>query len=135
MKNKIVKLLRDNPNATNVLREWFLGNLKAGIDEKMDQRFKDFIMSQRVDDEKLATMIERGPAGVIYVFDEHEIFINVVYQDEVGFVWDLGHPYGGNPSIPYNKRMDAEHKAIFKALELLEEKLKPKQDEEKEEKS
>ena len=135
MKKQIIKLLQDNPHATEVVREWFLNNLRKGIDKDMGEEFAKFIMNQKIGTDKLATMIHNGPSGLIYVFDDNDIFINVVYQDEVGFVWDMGHPYGGNPSIPYNTRMKAEHKAIFKAMEILEEKLKPKNDEKSEEKS
>ena len=135
MKKQIIKLLKDHPHAAEVVQEWFLNNLRKTITEDMGEEFKKFIMAQSVDLDKLATMIERGPSGLMYVLDEHDIYINVVYQDEVGFVWDMGHPHGGNPSIPYNTRMQAERKAIFKAFEILEDKLKPQKDEKSEEKS
>ena len=135
MQKQIIKLLKDHPHAAEVVQEWFLNNLRKTITADMGEEFKKFIMAQSVDLDKLATMIERGPAGLMYVLDEHEIYINVVYQDEVGFVWDMAHPYGGNPSIPYNTRMQAERKAIFKAFEILDKKLKPKKDEKDEEKS
>ena len=39
----------------------------------------------------------------------------------------MAHPYA-NPSVPFTSRKKAETKAIFKAFELLEDKLKPKTD-------
>ena len=101
----------------------------------MPKEFQEFVKAQQVTNEKLAVMVKEGPRGLFDVFDDNEIYINIVYQDEVGFIWDMGHPHGGNPSIPYNNRRDAEHKAIFKAFEILEEKLKPVKDEKSEEKS
>jgi len=135
MQKQIIKLLEKHPQAKNVVQQWFLNNLLKTVDEGMPEEFKKFVMAQTVDDDKLATMIKEGPRGLLDVLDEHEIFINVVYQDEVGFIWDIGHPHGGNPSIPYNTRRQAEHKAIFKAFEILDKKLKPKEDEKSEEKS
>tara|TARA_B100001769_G_scaffold274025_1_gene271507 strand:+ start:1431 stop:1838 length:408 start_codon:yes stop_codon:yes gene_type:complete len=135
MKKQIVKLLQEHPKATEVLQEWFITKLHKSITKKIPEEFQKFVESQTIDLEKLSVMIEKGPSGLLYVFDDHDIYINIVYQDEVGFVWDMGHPHGGDPSIPYNTRMKAEHKAIFKAIEILEEKLKPKKDEKSEEKS
>ena len=106
---KVIKLLDDHPNVKEVVRAWFTERLVKTLDDSMPKEFQEFVKAQ--------------------------IYINIVYQDEVGFIWDMGHPHGGNPSIPYNNRRDAEHKAIFKAFEILEKKLKPKKDEEKEEES
>jgi len=135
MKKQIVKLLKEHPKTTEVLQKWFMTKLHKSITKKIPEEFQKFVESQTVDLEKLSVMIEKGPSGLLYVFDDHDIYINIVYQDEVGFVWDMGHPHGGNPSIPYNTRMQAEHKAIFKAIEILEEQLNPQKDEKSEEKS
>lgn len=135
MQKQIIKLLKEHPKATEVLQKWFITKLHKSITKEIPKEFQKFVESQTVDLEKLSVMIEKGPSGLLYVFDDHDIYINIVYQDEVGFVWDMGHPHGGDPSIPYNTRMKAEHKAIFKAIEILEEKLKPKKDEKSEEKS
>ena len=130
-----IKLLEKHPNAAKEMQDWFLNNLLKTMKDDMPEEFKKFVKGQTVDNDKLAVMIKEGPRGLFDVFDKHDIYINIVYQDEVGFVWDLGHPYGGDPSIPYNTRKQAEHKAIFKALEILDNKLKPKKDEKSEEKS
>tara|TARA_Y100000004_G_C8807226_1_gene366023 strand:- start:188 stop:592 length:405 start_codon:yes stop_codon:yes gene_type:complete len=132
---KVIKLLDDHPNVKEVVRAWFTERLVKTLDDSMPKEFQEFVKAQQVTNEKLAVMVKEGPRGLFDVFDDNEIYINIVYQDEVGFIWDMGHPHGGNPSIPYNNRRDAEHKAIFKAFEILEKKLKPKKDEEKEEES
>ena len=135
MKKQIIKLLEDNPNAKNEVQSWFLSNLLKTVDKGMPQEFKEFVEAQSIDDDKLAVMLTASPRGLFDMCDEHKIYINIVYQDEVGFVWDMGHPHGGSPSIPYNTRKKAEHKAIFKAMEILEDKLKPKKDEKSEKES
>ncbi len=132
---KVIKLLDDHPNVKEVVRAWFTTKLVKTLDDSMPKEFQEFVKAQQVTNEKLAVMVKEGPRGLFDVFDDNEIYTNIVYQDEVGFIWDMGHPHGGNPSIPYNNRRDAEHKAIFKAFEILEKKLKPKKDEEKEEES
>jgi len=135
MKKRVIKLLADNPNAKNEMQSFFLQQLLNTIEDDMPEEFKKFVKGQTVDDEKLSTLVVNSPRGLFDVFDKHDIYINVVYQDEVGFVWDMGHPHSGNPSIPYNTRKKAEHKAIFKAMEILEDKLKPKKDEKSEKES
>tara|TARA_R100000544_G_scaffold35410_2_gene22728 strand:- start:125 stop:538 length:414 start_codon:yes stop_codon:yes gene_type:complete len=124
---QVIKLLNDNPLSKNEVQKWFLNNLVKTITEEMPKEFQEFVKAQTVDDAKLAVMISEGPRGLFDIFDNHKIYINIVYQDERGFVWDMAHPYA-NPSIPYTNRKKAETKAIFKAFELLEDKLKPKKD-------
>jgi hypothetical protein len=134
MKQQIIKLLNRHTYSTKEVQAWFLSNLLKTVDDNMPEEFKEFVKSQTVDDDKLATMIKESPRGLLDVFDEHEIYINIVY--EVGFVWHLGHPYSeGGASVPYNTRKKAEYKAIFKAIEILDNKLKPKKDEKTKEKS
>ena len=135
MKKQVIKLIAEHPHATKEVQKWFLQNLLKTVNDEMPEECKKFVMSQTVDDEKLATIVTNGPRGLFDVFDKHEIYINIVYQDGVGFVWDMGHPHGGNPSIPYNIRMKAEHKAIFKAFKILDEQLKPAKDEKSKKKS
>ena len=135
MKKQVIKLLADNPHAKKEIQSFFLQKLLNTIEKDMPEEFKKFVKGQTVDDEKLSTLVVYGPRGLFDVVDKHDIYINIVYQDEVGFVWDMGHPYGGDPSIPYNTRKKAEHKAIFKAFEILEDLLKPKKDEKSKKKS
>ena len=130
-----IKLLEKHPNAAKEMQDWFLNNLLKTMKDDMPEEFKKFVKGQTVHNDKLAVMIKEGPRGLFDVFDKHEIYINIFYQDEVGFVWDMGHPHGGNPSIPYNTRKQAETKAIYKAFEILEHKLKPEKDEKSQEKS
>ena len=136
MKQQIIKLLNRHTYSTKEVQAWFLSNLLKTVDDNMPEEFKEFVKSQTVDDDKLATMIKNVCFAILVLFDEHEIYINIVYQDEVGFVWHLGHPYSeGGASVPYNTRKKAEYKAIFKAIEILDNKLKPKKDEKTKEKS
>ena len=122
---QVIKLLQDHPLSSKQVQNWFLNNLLKTVDEGMPEEFKEFVKAQTIDDAKLAVMISEGPRGLLDVFDTHKRYINLVYQDEIGFVWDIAHPYE-NPSIPFTNRKKAETKAIFKAFELLEDKLKPK---------
>jgi len=122
---QVIKLLERHPRSTKEVQAWFLSNLLKTVDEGMPKEFKEFVKAQTIDDDKLAVMLTESPRGLFDIFDKHKIYINIVYQDERGFVWDMGHPYE-NPSIPFTTRKKAETKAIFKAFELLEDKLKPK---------
>ena len=135
MRKTVEKLLKKHPEARKEVQGFFLSKLSDTIDDKMPEDFKKFVKAQTVDDDKLATLMTNSPRCLFDVFDKHDIYINIVYQDEVGFIWDMGHPHGGDPSIPYNTRKQAEHKAIFKAFEILDNKLKPKKDEKSQEKS
>jgi|TARA_R110000822_G_scaffold63780_7_gene156634 hypothetical protein len=123
----VIKLLQDHPLTSKEVQAWFLNNLLKTVDESMPKEFKEFVKAQTIDDAKLAVMVSEGPRGLFDIFDKHKIYINIVYQDERGFVWDMAHPYA-NPSVPFTSRKKAETKAIFKAFELLEDKLKPKTD-------
>jgi hypothetical protein len=120
-----VKLLEKYPLSKKEVQAWFLTNLLKTVDEGMPEEFKQFVKAQTIDDDKLAVMLTESPRGLFDVFDKHKIYINVVYQDEQGFVWDIAHPYE-NPSVTFSNRKKAETKAIFKAFEILEDKLKPK---------
>ena len=92
MKKQVIKLLADNPHAKKEIQSFFLQKLLNTIEKDMPEEFKKFVKGQTVDDEKLSTLVVNGPRGLFDVFDKHDIYINIVYQDEVGFVWDMGHP-------------------------------------------
>ena len=135
MEKQISKLLREHPKVTAKIQEAFITKLVASIDkDKMPEDFQEFVKSQTMEESRLAEIVKAAPHSLFNVFDEEGIYISIIYQDEVGFVWDMGHPYE-NPSIPFNTRLQAEKKAIFRAFEILEDKLNPTKDEEKEEKS
>ena len=128
MMQKAIKLLENHPLTKKKVQSWFLQNLLKTINDEMPEEFKEFVRSQTIDDDKLATLVVESPRGFFDIFDINDIYININYE-EGGFTWRIIEPLQLNlPSNSAKDRRDAESKAIYKAFEILEKKLTPKKD-------
>ena len=117
-----LELLEKYPLAKNVVKDWFMKSmLESFKDENVPEEFKQFMLEQGIEDDKVGKLIDVNVRILFDVFDENEIYISVFYTPNTFMVSinqnDLG--------IKYNTRKEAEHAAVEAAFEILEEKLTP----------
>lgn len=131
---KTIELLEKHPLTTEVVRTWFFNEMvKSFADESVPEEFKEMMKQQGVTNERLAILIDVQPRTLFDVFDENGIIIYfMIFSSPEGTKFS-GAIHTGNDEVPtpigkqYNTRKEAEHAAIEKAFEILENKLTPKE--------
>ena len=117
-----LEFLKQYPLSTIVIKDWFHQRMIESFkDPEIAEEFKEFVLEQGMEIDKLAFLINSNPRMLFDVFDENEIYISVFYTPNTFMVSinqnDLG--------LKYNTRKEAEHAAVEVAIELLDKKLAP----------
>lgn len=122
-----LELLEKYPLAKNVVKDWFMKSmLESFKDEDVPEEFKQFMLEQGIEDDKVGKLIDVNVRILFDVFDENKIYINITKGESNYFMWGYA-----DDTRQYIKdglvktRKEAEHAAIEKAFELLESKLTP----------
>jgi hypothetical protein len=126
---KTNELLEKHPLTTEVVRSWFFEQMvKSFDDETVPEEFKEMMKQEGVTNERLATLIDVQPRTLFDVFDENDIFINIIKEDSTKFMWGYVDTTGNYIKDSLVKtRKEAEITAIEKAFEILETRLAPKE--------
>ena len=120
------KLLEKNPLSANVIKEWFLNKLLESIkrDDTVPQDFKDYVLAEGINNDKVAIFIDSSPRGLFDLFDEYNIVIETLLYPNREFTIKIGNEATTNS---WKTRKEAEIFAIEAAFELLEQQLKEKE--------
>lgn len=120
------KLLEKNPLSANVIKEWFLNKLLESIkrDDTVPQDFKDYVLAEGINNDKVAIFIDSSPRGLFDLFDEYDIVIETLLYPNREFTIKIGNEATTNS---WKTRKEAEIFAIEAAFELLEQQLKEKE--------
>ena len=121
---KATELLEIYPLSTEVVREWFMQKMIESVrgDDEVPEDFKNFMLEQGIDNNRMATIIDSNPRMLFDVFDNNDLFIEIFMYTEVTFTCKIGNETTTNS---WKTRKDAEAFAIEAAFEMLENKLKP----------
>jgi len=119
-----LELLQKHPLTSNVIKEWFLKSmLESFKDETVPEEFKQFMLEQGVEEDKVGTLIDVNPRMLLDVFDDNDIIIVIKYHYNFGFTWAVEE---ADEQSFYKTRKEAELFAVEAAFEILENKLSPK---------
>ena len=122
-----LELLEKYPLAKKIVKDWFMKSMIESFkDEDVPEDFKQFMLEQGIEDDKVGKLIDVNVRILFDVFDENDIFINIIKEDSTKFMWgyvDTTGNYIKNGLV--KTRKEAEHAAIEKAFEILEAKLTP----------
>lgn len=121
---KATELLEKYPLSTEVVREWFMQKMIESVrgDDEVPEDFKNFMLEQGIDNNRMATIIDSNPRMLFDVFDNNDLFIEIFMYPDVTFTCKIGNEATTNS---WKTRKDAEAFAIEAAFEMLENKLKP----------
>lgn len=133
---KGIDLLEKYPASAKVIKEWFLQSMIDSFkDDTVPEEFKQFMLEQGIEDDKVGTLIDVNPRMLLDVFDEHDIIIYfIIFSTPQGVKFSGAIHTGNNEVKPnpigkqYNTRKEAELFAIEAAFEILENKLTPKEE-------
>jgi len=124
---KGLELLEKYPAAANVIKEWFLKSMIESFkDETVPEEFKQFMLEQGIEDDKVGTLIDVNPRTLFDVFDENNIVIETLLYPSKEFTVIIGRQATTNS---WKTRKESELFAIEAAFEILENKLSPKEEE------
>lgn len=121
---KATELLEKYPLSTEVVREWFMQKMIESVRDadEVPEDFKNFMLEQGIDNNRMATIIDSNPRMLFDVFDNNDLFIEIFMYPDVTFTCKIGNEATTNS---WKTRKDAEAFAIEAAFEMLEKKLKP----------
>lgn len=119
-----LELLQKYPLTNNVIKDWFMKSMIESFkDESVPEEFKQYMLEQGIEEEKVGTLIDVNPRMLLDVFDDNDIVIeNSLYPDGT-FTIKIGNQATTNS---WKTRKEAELFAIEAAFEILENKLSPK---------
>jgi hypothetical protein len=122
---KGLDLLEKHPLAANVVRDWFMNQmLESFKDETVPEGFKQYMLEQGIDNDKVGTLIDVNPRNLLDVFDENNIIIETSLYPNGEFTIKIGNEATTNS---WKTRKEAELFAIEAAFEILENKLTPEE--------
>ena len=122
-----LKLIQNYPAAGKLIKEWFFKSMLESLkDESISDEFKEFMLEQGFEDDKIGILIDANPRMLFDVFDENDIVIETSLYPDDTFTIKIGNQATTNS---WKTRKEAELFAIEAAFEILENKLSPKLEE------
>ena len=122
---KGLELLEKHPLAANVVRDWFMNQLLESFkDETVPEGFKQYMLEQGIDNDKVGTLIDVNPRNLLDVFDENNIIIETSLYPNGEFTIKIGNEATTNS---WKTRREAELFAVEAAFEILEKQLTPEE--------
>ena len=124
-----LELLEKYPLTAKIVKDWFMKSmLESFKDESVPEEFKQFMLEQGIEDDKVGKLIDVNVRILFDVFDENDVIIQIIpiKEDKVKYLSRINQfetPY--DFKRPYFTRKEAEHFGVEAAFEILENKLTP----------
>jgi hypothetical protein len=116
-----IELLEKYPLAAKVVNEWVMKQmLESFKDESVPDDFKDFMLQQGVENDKLGVMIDTQPRFLFDVFDHNDVMIEIMIYPDKTFTCKVDNR---GTVQSWKTRKESEVFAIATAFDILEEKL------------
>ena len=116
-----LKLLEKYPLTGKLIRDWFLQSMLEGLkDPEIAEEFKEYMIEQGIDNDKVGTLININPRMLFDVFDNNKVFIEIFLYSDDTFTCKIGNQA---TTKSWKTRKEAELFAVEAAFELLESKL------------
>jgi hypothetical protein len=114
-----LELLQKYPLAGKVVKDWFVRTMLDSFkDENVPEEFKNYILEQGVEDDKVAALIDVNPRVLFDMFDENNIIVVINYHENFGFNYAVCDD--NDEQHYYKNRREAESFAVESAFEILE---------------
>jgi hypothetical protein len=121
-----LELLEKYPLAAKVVRDWFLNQMIESFkDDTVPDGFKDYMLEQGIENDKVSILIDVNPRVLLDVFDENKIFIETSLYPDDTFTCKIGNQATTNS---WKTRREAELFGVEAAFEILEKQLTPKEE-------
>jgi hypothetical protein len=122
---KGLELIQKYPTAGKIVKEWFFKSmLESFKDDSVPDEFKEFMLEQGIEDDKIGILIDVNPRMLLDVYDDNKIFIEIIIYPNEEFTCKIGNQA---TTQSWKTRKEAELFAVEAAFEMLEERLSPKE--------
>jgi hypothetical protein len=111
-------LLEKYPLSSAKIKEWYLEQIKKSFREDIPNEFQQAV-AEDIKDTNIGIMIDAQPRTLFDVFDDNDLYINVIYTPSV-FMVSINQNDTGDRA---KTRKEAELFAIIHAFEILENNL------------
>ena len=118
----IVEILEKNPLTAEIIRDFYMDKLLTSVkgNTEVPENFRNYVLEQKVDNNRLKIFIEANPRGLFDIFDDHDVIIETIVYPDKTFSIKIGQQA---TTLSWAKRKLAEEFAIETAFEILEQKL------------
>ena len=119
-----IEMIEKYPLAAKAVRDWVMEQmLNSFKDESVPEEFKNYMLEQGIEYDKVAIMIDANPRFLFDLFDDNNVIIETFLEKDETFSYKILSVITTN----YLKtRKEAELFAIEAAFEILNNKLTPK---------
>jgi hypothetical protein len=118
-----LEFLKQYPLSTIMIKDWFHQRMIESFkDPEIAEEFKEFVLEQGMEIDKLAMLINSNPRMLFDVFDENGIVIETSLYPNGEFTIKIGNEATTNS---WKTRKEAELFGVEAAFELLDKKLAP----------
>jgi hypothetical protein len=118
-----LEFLKQYPLSTIVIRDWFHERMIESFkDPEIAEEFKEFVLEQGIEPDKIAVLINSNPRMLFDIFDENNIIIETSLYPNGEFTIKIGNEA---TTKSWKTRKEAELFGVEAAFELLEERLGP----------
>lgn len=119
---KAIELLEKYTLSAEVVRKSFMQKMIESVkgDTEVPEDFKNFMLEQGIENDKMAIMIDANPRMLFDVFDDNNIVIETSLYPNGEFTIKIGNHA---TTLCWKTRKEAELFAIDAAFEMLEDKL------------
>ena len=118
-----LEILEKYPLSANIVKDWFMKSmLESFKDEGVPEEFKQFMLEQGIENDKVAKLIDVNVRILFDVFDENDIVIETLLYPNGEFTIKIGNEA---TTKSWKTRKEAEHFGVEAAFDILESKLAP----------
>ena len=118
---EMMELLETYPKTTIVVKQWLLEKMLENIrDSDVPEDFKEKMMAQSIDNDKVSKILGSNPRALLDVFDDHKVFIQINVNTPF-FSYSINE--GDIISGSWETRIGAEKAAIEQAFKMLNDKI------------
>ena len=122
-----LEILEKYPLSAKLVRDWFMKSmLESFNDEEVPEEFKQYMLEQGIENDKVGKLIDVNVRILFDVFDENDIVIETLLYPNGEFTIKIGNEA---TTLSWKTRKEAEHFGVEAAFEILENKLSPKLEE------
>jgi len=115
----MIELLNENKLVTKALQVWFTERMRKAVIDSKNKEWQEHFIQSEISVEKLAPILEINPRSLFDFFDEAQIYILPVMNDDEEFSTLVNQTLGDY----HPTRILAETEGVISAFPLLEQKL------------
>lgn len=120
---KGLEILEKYPLSKKVIKDWFMKSMIESFkDEEVPEEFKQYMLEQGIEDDKVAKLIDVNVRILFDVLDENDVIVEVFLYPNGEFTCKIGNQATTNS---WKTRKEAEHFGVEAAFDILEQKLTP----------